>query len=145
MGHSTGRAGAILGAAALVATAGLLATPGTSNADPAGHKVVYTLTAVNDADFNLFYVYNQPANMAAYNADSYSYLKNETVHVGPGAPWTFVTTLADPKWAFLSATSTAHGGQPDPLAHCDVTIDDQQPPAVAQDDPHVVRCTLGQL
>ena len=71
--------------AALVAAAGL-ASPATSNAEPAGHQVRYTLVSAGDADFDLFYLVNQPADKAAYNADSYAYLKKEEVTLAAGVP-----------------------------------------------------------
>ena len=71
MRKATSKIGAAFGMAALVAAAGL-ASPATSNAEPAGHQVRYTLVSAGDADFDLFYLVNQPADKAAYNADSYA-------------------------------------------------------------------------
>ena len=76
--------------AALTASAGVAVSQGTSSADPAaGHQVHYSLTTAAGADFDLYYLTTQPASKAAYNADSYSYLKKETVSLAPGQPWTF--------------------------------------------------------
>lgn len=111
-------------------------------ADPAGHQVTYTLTSAGDADFQLFYLTSQPPNKAAYNADAYSFVKQEPIHLTAGQPWTFTTTLADPQWAILTVSSTTHGGQAAPNPHCDIAIDGQI--AVAQDGPYNLQCQLGQ-
>lgn len=133
--------GAVCGAAA-VATAGLVAGSATASADAAGHKVRYTLSVGGPASFDLFYLVNQPASKAAYNADAYSFVKRETVTVGPDAPWVFETTLADPQWAIFTVSSTTHGGQAAPDATCDIAIDGQS--AVHQNAPYNVQCQLGQ-
>jgi hypothetical protein len=129
--------------AALTASAGVAVSQGTSSADPAaGHQVHYSLTTAAGADFDLYYLTTQPASKAAYNADSYSYLKKETVSLAPGQPWTFDTTLADPQWAILTVSSTTHGGREAPNPHCEITVDGQV--AVQQDAPYNLQCQLGQ-
>ncbi len=135
--------GSAFAMAALVASAGVAVSQGTSAADPAaGHQVHYSLTAAGGADFDLYYLTTQPANKAAYNADSYAYLKKETVTLAPGVPWTFDTTLADPQWAILTVSSTTHGGREAPNPHCEITVDGQI--AVQQDAPYNLQCQLGQ-
>ncbi|MCW2590508.1 MAG: hypothetical protein JWQ86_2935 [Mycobacterium sp.] len=143
MRKAKSKIGSAFAVAALVASAGVAVSQGTSAADPAaGHKVVYTLTTGAGADFDLYYLTTQPANKAAYNADSYSYLKKESVTLAPGAPWVFETTLADPQWAILTVSSTTHGGREAPNPHCDITVDGQV--AVQQDAPYNLQCQLGQ-
>lgn len=134
--------GAALGAAALVASAGLASSQATSSADPAAHQVRYTLVSAGDADFDLFYLTTQPPNKAAYNADAYAFVKRETVHLAGGVPWVYETTLADPQWAILTVSSTTHGGRAAPNPHCDIAIDGQV--AVQQDGPYNLQCQLGQ-
>lgn len=141
MRTATSKIGAAFGVAALVAAAGLI-SPATSNAEPAGHQVRYTLTSGADADFDLFYLVNQPADKAAYNADSYAYLKKEEITLAAGVPWVFETTLADPQWAILTVSSTTHGGRAAPNPHCDIAVDGQV--AVQQDAPYNLQCQLGQ-
>jgi hypothetical protein len=141
MRTGTNKIGAALGVAALVAGAGL-ASPALANAEPAGHQVRYTLTSAGDADFDLYYLVAQPASKEAYNADSYAYLKKETITLGAGQPWVFETTLADPQWAILTVSSTTHGGQAAPNPHCDIAIDGQI--AVQQDGPYNLQCQLSQ-
>jgi hypothetical protein len=132
-----------VGAALVMAAAGVAATHATSIADPApGHQVTYTLATAGQADFTITYLTAQPPSKAAFNADSNAFMKRETINVSPGAPWVFQTTLTDPQWAFLQVASTTHGGQAAPNAHCEVAIDGQV--AVAQDAPYSPQCYLSQ-
>ncbi|HTI76019.1 MAG TPA: hypothetical protein VL634_13575 [Mycobacterium sp.] len=131
-----------VGAALLVAAAGIAVGQGTASAEPAGHQVRYTLTTGGPADFDLFYLINQPPNKQAYNADAYAFVKKETVNVGPGAPWVFETTLADPQWAIFTVSSTTHGGQAAPNPHCEIAVDGQV--VVQQDGPYNLQCQLSQ-
>ena len=140
MRTATGRIGAAIGAAALLASSALAASQATAGADPAAHQVRYTLTSAGGADFDLYYVTAQPPSKAAYDADAYSFLKKEQVTLAPGVPWVFDTTLTDPNWAVLTVSSTTHGGQAAPNPHCDITIDGQV--VVQQDAPYNLQCKL---
>jgi hypothetical protein len=140
MRTATGRIGAAFGVAALVASAGVAASQATAAADPAAHQVRYTLTATDAADFDLYYVTNQPPSKAAYDADAYSFLKKDQVSLAPGTPWVFDTTLADPNWAILTVSSTTHGGRAAPNPHCEITVDGQV--VVQQDAPYNLQCKL---
>ncbi len=132
-----------VGAALVLAVAGVAATHAVSSADPApGHQVTYTLATGGTYDFTITYLTAQPPSKAAFNANSDGFMKRETVTVSPDAPWVFQTTLEDPQWAFLQVASTTHGGQAAPNAHCEVTIDGQV--AVAQDAPYSPQCYLAQ-
>jgi hypothetical protein len=121
-----------------VTAAGIALSHGTSSAEPAGHQVRYTLTSAGGADFDLFYLINQPPNKQAYNADAYAFVKRETINLAPGVPWVFETTLADPQWAILTVSSTTHGGQAAPNPHCEIAIDGQV--VVQQDAPYNLQC-----
>jgi hypothetical protein len=134
------KVGAALGAAVLMASVGLAAGAATANAEPTGHTVVYTLTTEGPADFDLYYLETQPPSKAAYDADAYSYLKKLPVSLGPGAPWQFTTTLADPQWAILTVSSTTHGGQAAPVPHCDISVDGQS--VVALSAPYNLQCRM---
>jgi hypothetical protein len=134
--------GAAAGAAVLMVSAGMAASQATAAADPATHQVRYTLTSGGDADFDLFYLTTQPASKAAYNADSYAYLKKEEITLAAGVPWVFETTMADPQWAILTVSSTTHGGRAAPNPHCEIAVDGQL--AVQQDAPYNLQCQLGQ-
>jgi hypothetical protein len=124
----------------MVAAASIAVGHATAQAEPAGHKVVYTLTSAGAADFDLYYLTTQPPSKAAYDADAYAFLKKEQVNLAPGVPWVFETTLADPQWAILTVSSTTHGGQAAPNPHCDITVDGQ---VVAQQDaPYNLQCKL---
>jgi hypothetical protein len=131
-----------VGAALLVAAAGIAVNQGVASAEPAGHQVRYTLTTGGPADFDLFYLVNQPPNKQAYNADAYAFVKREKVDVGPGAPWVFETTLADPQWAIFTVSSTTHGGQAAPNPHCEIAVDGQV--VTQQDGPYNLQCQLSQ-
>ena len=131
-----------VGAALVLAAAGMAVSNATSYAEPEGHQVRYTLTSGAPYEFDLYYLAAQPPSMDAYNADAYQYLQKATVHVGPEAPWVFETTLADPQWAIFTVASTTHGGRGAPNAHCDIAVDGQ---VVNQNDhPYSPRCQLGQ-
>jgi hypothetical protein len=142
MRTATSKIGAAVGVAALVASAGVVAGQATAGADPAAHQVRYTLTSAGDAEFDLYYLTTQPPSKAAYDADSYAFLKKEQVTLAAGVPWVFETTLADPQWAILTVSSTTHGGRAAPNPHCDITVDGQV--AVQQDAPYNLQCQLGQ-
>ncbi len=124
----------------MVAAAAVAVSPAVAGAQPAGPNVRYTLVSAGPAEFDLFYLTNQPPSKEAYNADAYSYLKRDHVTLAPGAPWTFETTLADPQWAILTVSSTTHGGQAAPNPHCEIAVDGQV--AVQQDAPYNVLCQL---
>ncbi|MCX2934642.1 hypothetical protein ORI20_30700 [Mycobacterium sp. CVI_P3] len=131
-----------VGAALVMAAAGVAATHATSSADPAapGQQVTYTLATAGPAEFTVTYLTAQPPSKEAFNADSDAFMKRENITVSPDAPWVFQTTLEDPQWAFLQVASTTHGGQAAPNAHCEVAIDGQV--AIAQDAPYNPQCYL---
>ncbi|MCV7073892.1 hypothetical protein H7H73_29970 [Mycobacterium rufum] len=119
------KATAKVGASLMVAAAAFAFTPGAASAQPAGHQVRYTVSTAGPYQFDVTYLVNQPADKAAYNADAYAYLKRESVTIAPGQPFTFETTLTDPQWAYVWASSTTKGGQAAPNAHCEVAVDGQ--------------------
>ncbi|MGV9798658.1 hypothetical protein ACWDTP_11445 [Mycobacterium sp. NPDC003449] len=134
-----------VGAALVVAAAGMAVSNATSSAEPApaagGHQVRYTLTTGAPYDFDLYYLDAQPESMEAYNADAYRYLKKAEVNVAPEAPWVFEATLQDPQWAIFTVSSTTHGGRGAPNAHCEIAVDGQV--VVQNDHPYSPRCQLG--
>lgn len=130
-----------VGAALLIAAAGVAGTHAVSSADPvAGHQVTYTLSTAGPAEFTVAYLTAQPPSKDAFNADSYAFMKRETFTVAPDAPWTFQATLDDPQWAFLQVSSTTRGGQAAPNARCEISIDGQV--AAQQDAPYSPQCFL---
>ena len=132
-----------VGAALVLAAAGVAATHGTSSAEPApDHQVTYTLATGGTYSFTVTYLTAQPPSKDAFNTNSDAFMKRETITVAPDAPWTFQTTLADPQWAFLQVSSTTRGGMAAPNAHCEVAVDGQV--AIAQDAPYSPQCYLGQ-
>lgn len=133
-----------VGATFLLAAALVAASQTTAVADPppAGPNVQYTLTSQTGVSFNVNYVTAQPASLAAFNADAYSYMKKEEVPTAD--PWVFKTTLDDTSWAFVDMSAAAHGGQAPPYPHCEIAVNGE---VVAQGggDPYTARCSLGKL
>jgi hypothetical protein len=132
----------VVGAAFLLAAASVAVSQGTADAQPAGHQVRYTLVSAGAADYNLNYLIAQPASKEAYNADAYAYLKKEEVVLQPGVPWVFETTLEDPQWGILTASTGVHAMQGSPNPHCEIAIDGQV--VVQNDGPYTAHCQLGQ-
>ena len=126
----------------MLAAAGIAVSQAPSMAEPAGQKVTYTLVSAGAADYKLNYLIAQPASMEAYNADAYAYLKSEQVNLAPGVPWVFETTLEDPQWAIITASTGVHAMQGSPNPHCEIAIDGQV--AVQHDGPYTVQCQLSQ-
>ncbi|WP_156434427.1 hypothetical protein [Mycobacterium sp. IS-1590] len=131
-----------VGAALMVAAASVSVSHATANAQSEGQVVRYTLTSTAPADFQLNYLIAQPPSKEAYNADAYAYLKKEEVILQPGVPWVFETTMADPQWAILTASTGVHAMQASPNPHCEIAIDGQV--AVQQDGTYTVQCQLSQ-
>ena len=64
------------------------------------------------------------------------------MNVAAGAPWVFETTLADPQWAIITASTAVHAMQAPPSPHCEIAIDGQV--VVQQDGPYTAQCQLSQ-
>jgi hypothetical protein len=122
-----------LGLAFIVAAASVAVTQSTAVADPGGHQVRYTITTGQELPVSLSYLATEPANRAAFDANSSAYLRNERVSVAPGAPWVFETTMNDTSWAYVRASGAAHyNGTPNP--HCEIAVDGQ---VVVQQDGEI--------
>jgi hypothetical protein len=133
MRRATGRVGAAL----MVAAAGVAVTCGTSSADPAGHQVTYTVTAQDSLMANISYMNTDPPSMAAYNADSSKYLNSVHTPIAPGEPLVYTATLADPnQWALVTASG---GLRVNPQFHCEIAVDGQV--VVQQDGGSGVTCS----
>jgi hypothetical protein len=119
-----------------VAAAGIAVSHGTSSADPAAHKVTYTVTTTSELMANIYYVSADPPSQAQANSPQYMPLAR--LLVGPDAPWVFETTLSNPnQWAFVSASG---GLRVDPEFHCDIAVDGQV--VVSQQGGSGVQCAL---
>lgn len=127
-----------IGAALVAAAAATSMSQATSAAQPAGQKVVYTVSSAGASEFTVSYLTAQPPSMQAYNSDAYAFMKRERVSVAPNAPWVFETTLSDPQWAFIQVSAPVRGGVAAPNARCEVTADGQV--VVAQDHPYSPQC-----
>jgi hypothetical protein len=137
MRTGTAKVGAVL---ALVAASTAVGQATAAAQTEGGHVVRYTLIASAPADFQLNYLVAQPPSKEAYNADAYAYLKKEEVILQPGVPWVFETTMEDPQWAILTASTGVHAMQAPPLPHCEIAIDGEI--AVQHDGPYTVQCQL---
>lgn len=88
---------------------------------PGTHQVTYTITTTSDLTANIYYVSSDPPNQGSANDPQY--MPQARTQVGPGAPWTFTTTLADAsQWAFVSASG---GLRVNPEFHCEIAVDGQ--------------------
>jgi hypothetical protein len=93
-----------LGAALIVAVAGVVVTNGTSTADPAGHQVTYTVTAQQSLMADISYMNTDPPSAAFYNHDPSKYLHRVHAPISPGEPLVYTTTLTDPnQWELVIA------------------------------------------
>lgn len=109
-------------AAVLACVAAPTALTAPSSADPgAGQQVTYTVTTTSDLIANIYYVSADPPSQSAANDPQYMPLAR--VPIGPGAPWTFQTTLTDPtQWAFVSASG---GLRVNPEFRCEIAVNGQ--------------------
>jgi hypothetical protein len=111
----------MVGAALMVAAAGIAVSHGISDAEPAAHKVTYTVTTGSELTAQIYYLGTEPPSQAAFDADSSQYLTNVKVNVNPAAPWVFETTLNDPnQWAIVSASGLL---RTNPAFHCEIAVD----------------------
>lgn len=99
--------------------------PATADADSStataegSRQVTYTVTTTSDLTANIYYVVGDPPDQAAANDPKYMPMARTLV--GPGAPWTFQTTLNDPdQWAFVSASG---GLRVNPEFRCEIAVD----------------------
>jgi hypothetical protein len=127
-----------VGAALVVATAGLAVSQATSAAEPAGHKVTYTVVAQSELNAQIYYLATEPPSQADFNADSSKYLTNIRTPLLPGVPWVYETTLTDPtEWALVSASGAL---RVPPNFHCEIAVDGQV--VVQQDGGSGTQCAL---
>ncbi|MCV7351803.1 hypothetical protein [Mycobacterium parmense] len=119
-------------AAAAVAALAMLSvvTPATSDADPAGHQVTYTITATGNLTGNVRYMDSDPPSQAAYDNNSSQYMKSVQTAFSAGQPLTYTTTLADPgQWAIVTASGGCHWPDCDsgntPQIQCQIAVDGQ--------------------
>ena len=101
--------------------------------------IIVTSTAPTGLD--LYYLFAQPADKAAYNKDPNAFLKREEVNLEPGVPWVFETTLADPQWAIVTVSGAAHAMTGAPNPHCEIAIDGQL--VLQQDGETGAACRCG--
>ena len=111
-------------------------TAPTSTVAAGARQVTYTVTTTSDLTANIYYVTADPPNQGAANDPAFMPLARTVV--GPGAPWTFQTTLNDPtQWAFVSASG---GLRVNPEFRCEIAVDGQV--VVSQQGGSGVQCSL---
>ena len=111
-------------------------TEPTSTEPEGARQVTYTVTTTSDLNANIYYVTTDPPTQS--EANDPEYMPMARTMVGPGAPWTFQTTLADPsQWAFVSASG---GLRVNPEFRCEIAVDGQV--VVSQQGGSGVQCAL---
>jgi hypothetical protein len=111
-------------------------TEPTSTEPGGARQVTYTVTTTSDLTANIYYVTTDPPAQSAANDPKYMPMARTLV--GPGAPWTFQTTLTDPtEWAFVSASG---GLRVNPEFRCEIVVDGQV--VVSQQGGSGVQCAL---
>jgi hypothetical protein len=112
-----------VGAALIVASAGVAVAHGTSSAGPETHEVTYTVTTTSDLTANIQYIETDPPSQSAYEADASRYLKQIRTPITGGQPLVYAATLADPnQWALVAASG---GLRVNPEFHCEIAVDGQ--------------------
>ncbi len=111
--------------------------PKPTSTEPEGaRQVTYTVTTTSDLTANIYSVTADPP--AQSEANDPEYMPMARTMVGPGAPWTFQTTLEDPtQWAFVSASG---GLRVNPEFSCEIAVDGQV--VVSQQGGSGVQCAL---
>lgn len=116
-----------LGVATSITLAGGAISPAPAHADdPALHRVRYTVGASQPIHAEIYYRDTQPANFADYSHNPYQFSPNADADLGPGKPWVFETTLADPQdWAMVVATKSPLSPELEaPGFVCELRVDD---------------------
>ncbi len=132
------KATTMVGAALTVAAAGIAVSHGISGAEPAAHKVTYTVVAQSELNAQIYYLATEPGSHADFDADASKYLTNIRTPLLPGVPWVFETTLNDPtQWALVSASGALRVR---PNFHCEIAVDGQV--VVQQDGGSGTQCAL---
>ncbi len=110
-----------VGAALVMAAAGVVVSDGTAGAD--GHQVTHTVTTTSDLNTNIQYIENDPPDQAAYDAEPTKYLRQLRTPIVGGQPLVYSATLTDPnQWALIEASG---GLRINPEFHCEIAVDGQ--------------------
>lgn len=109
-----------------MALAGALAAAPAGADEPAPHRVRYSVSSTETAQANIYYREVQPPNFGEYSHNPYQYSPKADVIIGPGQPWIFDTTLANPEdWAMVVVSLPAmHPAPAAPGFVCELRIDD---------------------
>lgn len=110
-----------VGAALVVAAAGVAVSHAVATAEPETHEVTYTITATSDLMANIQYIETDPPSQSAYDTNASAYLKAVRTPITGGAPLVYTTTLTDPgQWALVTASG---GLRINPEFHCEIAVD----------------------
>ena len=112
-----------VGAALVVALAGVAVTHGVSGARPGDHTVTYTVMTTGDVAADIQYMENEPPDMAAFYDDSRKYLKAIRTQMTGGEPRVFKVKMVYPyKWARVFFGG---GIVNTPEFRCEIAVDGQ--------------------
>lgn len=112
--------------AGMVFAAALAAAIPAGADDTAPHRVRYSVSSTETAQAYIYYREVQPPNFGEYSHNPYQYSPKADVIIGPGQPWIFDTTLANPEdWAMVVVSLPAmHPAPGAPGFVCELRIDD---------------------
>jgi hypothetical protein len=123
------RTASAISATILAAATGVVLTPATGYADPAGHQVTYTVTSPNNLTATVSYVNADPPSQAAFTADPSKFSTSVQAPLSAGAPVTYTATLANPnQYASITASGMLHwpdSGNGPAQFHCEIAVDGQ--------------------
>lgn len=111
--------------AATVAAGMALGAPAVAD-EPTLHRVRYTVGASQPMRAEIYYRETDPPNFGDYSHNPYMYSPNVEADLGPGKPWVFEASLADPQaWAMVAATTPAFTPELQPPGFvCELRVDD---------------------
>jgi hypothetical protein len=128
-----------LASAMMLAAFSLLVASGPSNADPALHRVKYTVTAERPFHAEIYYRDSEPLTFADYSHNPYQFSPNIEADVGPDQPWILNAMLKDPaQWAMVVVTSGLSTEMA--MFHCQLEVDGVV--AATDDGPKGALCSL---
>lgn len=134
----------ISGAAVIAAAFAGAFSPATTQADPTGHQVTYTVSATGNLTGQVRYMNTDPPSQSAFDENSSRYMTTVQATFSADRPLVYTTTLANPiQWAFVSASGGCHwpdcGSGSGPLLRCEVVVDGRV--VVTQDAASGVTCS----
>jgi len=131
-----------LGAAGLLAGAGVVVSTPRAHADPDDavmHHVKYTVGAQNPIYTDIYYLDHQPAKFSDYSHNPYSFTPHVDLDLAPGKSWSYELDMSNPDaYAMVVASTGTEPGEPG--LHCELAVDGAV--VVSKDGPKGVLCSL---